>query len=151
MDTLGWIELLNLLVLGLLMGGETGLLLGTHPALARLPQETQIVAMRAVCRRYRIAQPALAVAGLATATAATIGLLMVERPFWLGGIGWLCLAGHVAILFRFLRPLDFQLSTFPDGGHDWAGIGRRWQLWHVATAVLGAIAFAMFVVAGVID
>lgn len=147
MDTLNWIELANILVLALLLGGEVALILGTHPALMRLPAEMRSPAMRVVCKRYGLVLPILAVTAIATATATALGLMFVNRPFWFGLIGWLCLALTVAITFRFLRPVNTQLATFPDSGSGWSGIARTWQLWRVATAILDAIAFLMFAVA----
>lgn len=151
MDALGWVELSNLLLLALLVGGEAGLLLGTHPALVRLPVPERENAMRLVCRRYGLALPVIALSAFATATAVTIGMMMANRPFWFGAIGWLGLGLALAILFRFLRPVNHQLATFPVNGQGWGALGRTWQLWHAAVALLAAVAFGFFVVAMAID
>lgn len=151
MDTLGWLEVANLVLLALLLGGEAGLLLGTHPAIVRLPVAERERAMAFVCRRYGIALSVVAVAGFATATASTVGMMFVNRPFWFGAIGWLCLGVALAIGFRFIRPVNTQLAKFPENGQGWIAIGRTWQLWHAAAAVLVSATFVLFVVAVVVN
>ncbi len=149
-----WVQVVNLILLGLLAGVDLGSVLLVQPALVRLPESMRAEAVRAVFRRTRRLLPALVVVGLATALVAT-GIVAVTRPLsvWLPLIGLLALAGMVAASVKGSLPALRGLLALPDGTDEkaWKVLWHRWDRWQTLRVGLEIGALAAFAIAAVWD
>ncbi len=149
-----WVQVANLVLLGLLAGCDLASVLFVQPALFRLPETHRSAAVRAVFRRTSRLLPVLAVATLATALVAT-GIVAFSRPLtvWLPALGLVALAGMVAATVRGSLPALRGLLALPDGTGDkvWRDLWHRWDRWQTLRVGLEIGALIAFAVAAVGD
>lgn len=147
-----WVQVVNLVLLGLLAGCDLASVLFVQPALYRLPEAHRGEAVRAVFRRTNRLLPVLGVAGLATALVAT-GIVAFSRPLsaWLPLIGLLALAGMVAASVKGSLPTLRGLLALPDGTDEkaWKVLWHRWDRWQTLRVGLEIGALVAFAVSAV--
>lgn len=127
---------------GLLAGNEMGTLIGSHPALRKLPVSVEVEAERALTRHLGKIMPFYM-----TATLAAVGAAAIERRGRRGARrvagGAAASAGMLAITLIGNLPLNKHTVAYPSDGDEqaWRALRLRWQRLHTARVLLDLTAF----------
>ena len=139
---------INLFLAGALTGNEFGGWVGFHPALATLPQRSQIVAERAVTRRFGAIMPIFMTATLASCIPVLAGIRDRRSATFrtaLGGL--LSYAAMLGVTFAGNLPINRRvLVATPEAPPaDWDALRRRWDRWHALRNGLNALGFGLLI------
>ena len=139
---------INLLLAGLLTGNEFGGWVGFHPALATLPQPSQIQAERAVTRRFGAVMPLFMTATILSCVPVLAGARDRRSGTYrtaLGGV--LCYVAMLGVTFVGNMPINRRVlaATAEAPPADWYTLRRRWDRWHMLRNGLNILGFGLLI------
>jgi uncharacterized membrane protein len=143
-------QFVNLFLVALLVGNETGTWAVVHPALNRVRLDANVPAEQEVYRRYGYFMPPLMI--LTIVSGVVVVSLADGDAFAAALAGLACVVAMQVVTFVGNLPLNKRiLAASPDVPADeWWGWRRNWDRWHTLRTALNLSALASFILAALI-
>jgi uncharacterized membrane protein len=133
---------------GLLAGSELTSRLIVHPALWRLPHDTQVKAEKAIYRRFAALDPFLMTATVITCFAAAAAQHGGASTLTLAAA--VCFTVMLAMTLVLNMPINLAVFRWDEERGDperWRRLRRRWDVIHTARVLLDSSGFALVAIA----
>jgi hypothetical protein len=142
--------LVNLVLVGLLVGNEVGTWAVVHPALNRVPLAASVAGEQSIYRRYGYVMPPLMAASIVSGVVVAVLASGGARVAAIVGVA--ALVAMQIVTFAGNLPLNKRILASPADveADEWWGLRRDWDRWHTARSMLDLAALVGFALAAVL-
>ncbi|MFC4244521.1 anthrone oxygenase family protein [Gryllotalpicola reticulitermitis] len=145
--TLLWLDVVQIVLVGLLAGEEFIVRYGVQPALDALPDSAHVAARIALVKRLKVVVPSL----MLPAVAASVAVVVTEGTLglWWRISGLAALAVFLCFSFLGTVPINIGVNDWDptDPPADWRHVAHRWETIDTYRSSAAILAFVLFAVA----